>query len=248
MRIMKDELKNNHTNKHYIKGLDYYKKQEFNSARIFLTKAVKKNSIDALVLIGRMYKEGQGYKRSYKKAFNFFEQGFELGSEEAELELADFYMNGYIYPKNINKALKIYEKYLTSHSMANVIMGEYIEKNLNSKEEYEQVISYYSNALRIDESNQIAKKALELMKLEGINNEIIELESKIEKINQRIKTLSRKQIILWSLAIFVVSSVFVVFPALDAGTLKQEHKKVLKDKIDDLKYLVNKRTIISEFH
>ena len=76
--------------------------------------AIKKNADGgdqfSQLLIGLLYKKGQGIKQDFVQARNYFAMSAEQGNVEAQFELGFMYQNGYGYRQSYSKAAEQYRK------------------------------------------------------------------------------------------------------------------------------------------
>jgi len=87
----------------------YQKKDWGNTVRLLLPLA-RNNHDGALLIIGKMYADGQGVPADMKKAFDLFNRAAKLGNPEAMVSAAAFYSAGEGVEKNMKAAFEWFRK------------------------------------------------------------------------------------------------------------------------------------------
>lgn len=74
-------------------------------------KSAHQNWLECLSEIGCMYKDGNGTRQDYQKAWEYLSKAAQLGGYSyAFVDLAEIYEEGLGMPKNLNKAIELYRK------------------------------------------------------------------------------------------------------------------------------------------
>ena len=93
----------------FYKGLGAIRR-DYDSAVFFYEQAAKLGNVDAQIIVGNCYANGQGVKKDEKKAFKWISQAAEKGSAEAQNYLGEFFSKGIGVTINKKEAEKWYKK------------------------------------------------------------------------------------------------------------------------------------------
>lgn len=94
--------------------------QDINRALYWLTEAANEEYADAFLELGNIYYFGlYGIEKDLNKALEYYQQGAELGELRSKTAVADFYIEGKIVEKNLEKAKELYQEVFEDyHEMA----------------------------------------------------------------------------------------------------------------------------------
>lgn len=93
----------------FLLGKKAYENEEYNEARLLLSKAYNKGNILAGRLLGEIYYSGKGCERNYDKAVSLFVDGMQRGCPLSAEWLAEAYRVGKGVPQDKDKAKEIYD-------------------------------------------------------------------------------------------------------------------------------------------
>ena len=80
---------------HYDKGIEFYKKNDFNNAYSEFLKSAKNDNGESAYILGYFYTGGLGVKRDLKKSLQWYEKSAKLGHIDAQLNLGFMYIAGH---------------------------------------------------------------------------------------------------------------------------------------------------------
>ena len=80
-----------------------FENQDYQTALTLSLALAKKQDLDAMTMVGRIYDEGFNQPQ---KALPWFRKAAELGDAQAQLELAELYQAGDGVPKDMDMAIK----------------------------------------------------------------------------------------------------------------------------------------------
>jgi TPR repeat protein/formylglycine-generating enzyme required for sulfatase activity len=92
------------------RGLEAFKKQQYEDAYGWYHKAALKGNTVAQVRIGGMLVKGQGVNKSYEEAANWYRKAAAQGNTAGQLNLGEMYFFGHGLDKNINQAINWFSK------------------------------------------------------------------------------------------------------------------------------------------
>ena len=216
-------------NENYNKAMDLIETRDYKSSLQYLARAVQEGYLKASVEGSKLYKQGLGVSRNYQHAFDILQECIKKGSIEAEIEIADYYLNGLHVKVDEQKGLALLKQHMNQYPEAIIIYGKYLEKNIKSVKDIKNIKKFYEEALELNKDNHDIKRAIKALSLDGIWDEIDRLNYLCEEIEIRIKELFRKEILLWSMNIFIVTTLFFWWPAINTHFKRGEDKEYLKD-------------------
>lgn len=223
-----------------------YSEEKYHESIKSLEKAISHNCINAHISLALIYKSEIGFI-NLKKDYQLLEKAFSLGSIDAEIELANFDNNGINSKIGEKKSLEIYYKYLDTNLIAHTYYGVYLESRMKTFEDFALVKEVYERGLKLDEKNFHLNQSLELLTINGIDEEVENINYKIQAKHKKIKKLLIKQILLYTLALTLIMSVIVLSPALNAGLTKSIEKQKIKELERKIRSLKEKQIMISNF-
>jgi TPR repeat protein len=99
----------------YDTGLNYEYgqgvQQDIKIALQWLQKSAEAKFAPAYTELGNIYNFGSyGIERDQKKSFEYYEKGAELGENKSKAALADFYIEGKLVEKDLDKARSLYQE------------------------------------------------------------------------------------------------------------------------------------------
>jgi TPR repeat protein len=101
----------------------------YDKARSLLEKGCDAHHRDSILALGDMYYNGQGVKKDYTKAGNYYMKASCLDCQSATIKLADMYLDGLGFDKNDDKAFELYKLlYYITHSKCREIYKKYKDK------------------------------------------------------------------------------------------------------------------------
>ena len=110
-----------------------FENQDYQTALTLSLALAKKQDLDAMTLVGRIYDEGLNQPQ---KALPWFRKAAELGDAQAQLELAELYQAGDGVPKDMDMAIKWYEKAAAQdHYEAQLALALHYLEDLDEPEE-----------------------------------------------------------------------------------------------------------------
>lgn len=90
----------------FLKGKEYYSKNDFQKAYQFYENSSKKGYSEAMTQIGRLFVEGNGVTKDYKKAMEWYLKAVKNGSTDAMVFIAYLYEEGKGVFIDYNKAME----------------------------------------------------------------------------------------------------------------------------------------------
>ncbi|MDO4894443.1 tetratricopeptide repeat protein [Moraxella sp.] len=96
----KELASSNDANLQYLTGFAYDKKEDFENAAKFYTKAAEQGHVKSQYNLGTMYNDGQGVPKDYAKALEWYSKAAEQGHGEAQFNIGVMYRLGLGVTKN----------------------------------------------------------------------------------------------------------------------------------------------------
>ncbi len=122
-------LKDTKNDADYEKAGKAFKKNRPKEALPLLKQSAEYKNIDAMELLGMMYKCGVGTKKDYMEAATWYRKAAELGSSYSMLNMAKFYDNGQGVTQDEIMAKDWYKKsVLAGNKEARALMGEKMKR------------------------------------------------------------------------------------------------------------------------
>ncbi|MCV6609038.1 MAG: sel1 repeat family protein [Campylobacterales bacterium] len=125
----------------YAIGWSYYVQKDYTNTIKYLEKAAQKYNINALVMLGNLYINGEGVEKDITKAIEYYELAddnthalYNLGYAYASLN--DYKQAIYYYKRSGRK----------NNQMANYALGEIYKNGYGVKQNFQEAIKYYKRA------------------------------------------------------------------------------------------------------
>ena len=236
---------NNKGNEKFEIAKRLYSEERYQESIQFLKKAIDYDNIKAYISLALIYKSEIGYI-NYKKAYQLLEKAISMGSSDAEIELANFDNNGINSKIGEIKSVEIYMKYLDKNHLAHFYYGKYLESKMKTFEDYTLVKDIYERGLKLNKDDFHLNKSLELLNIKSIDEEIENIENKIQVKQEKRKKLLIKEIVLYAFAVTIVMTIFVITPALNAQLERSVEKQKIIKLEQQISYLKEKQQIIRD--
>ena len=94
----------------YEDGVEAHKKGEMDKAVELYANAASQGVVDAQMLLGYLYMNGEGVPKNLAKAFGLFKQAADNGDVKGQEQLAMMFDNGLGVPRDYAEAAKWYDK------------------------------------------------------------------------------------------------------------------------------------------
>lgn len=86
-----------------------YEFKDFKRAYELLLPQAEQGGVEAQTLLGKMYRDGHGFPKSFQNAFVWLESAWKQGHKPAAYEIAVMYDQGLLTPRDVKEAIRWYE-------------------------------------------------------------------------------------------------------------------------------------------